>query len=324
MNSQDLEGKVAIVTGGASGLGRATVERFVEEGAKVVIADTNAEGGAAFAAELGSAAAFQPTDVSDADQIQAAVDFAVEHFGGLHVMCNNAGIGDSFKSFLADDFAAHGFNFRRLIRSIALTEAFAIDSAIETETDSGPSSIAEAAWAVFPMTRLRPEQVAGALIQASSAETIDSSSSIFQRLGTYGGINEFVARHGDPGEDEFNLEGSSTIPQRLLMMNGDLVQKHIREDIGNASARIAALAPDDRKAVGAPALRAVQENQVVGGPDPARIVKVLFDFGFQEPGVGRESPVQGYQIAQAGLFQHFQRRRILPRPAERIYAGQVP
>ena len=55
--------------------------------------------------QLGAAAAFQPTDVADADQVQAVVDFAVERFGGLHVMCNNAGIGGSFKRFLDDDFA---------------------------------------------------------------------------------------------------------------------------------------------------------------------------------------------------------------------------
>ena len=105
MTGPELAGKVAIVTGGASGLGRGIVELFVEEGASVVIADVDRDGGEALAEELGSAAAFKPTDVADADQIQAVVDFAVERFGGLHIMCNNAGIGGSFKRFLDDDFA---------------------------------------------------------------------------------------------------------------------------------------------------------------------------------------------------------------------------
>lgn len=104
-NGPQLAGKVAIVTGGASGLGRATVELFVEEGAQVVVADVNAEGGEAFAAELGSAAAFKQTDVADAEQVQAAVDFAVKRFGGLDIMVNNAGIGTSHRRFLEDDFA---------------------------------------------------------------------------------------------------------------------------------------------------------------------------------------------------------------------------
>jgi hypothetical protein len=159
----------------------------------------------------------------------------------------SAGEPPAALKLLADDFAAYGFDLRRLIRAVATTEAFALDSA--TEADEGPTSTLEAAWAAFPITRLRPEQVAGGLLQADSAETIDSGSHILVRLATYGGVNEFVARHGDPGEEEFNLEGSSTITQRLLMMNGDLVQKNIKEDLVNASARIAILAPDDRKAV---------------------------------------------------------------------------
>ena len=150
-------------------------------------------------------------------------------------------------TILADDFAGHGFDLRRLIRAIAATEAFAIDSA--TVDDDSPSSTLEAAWAAFPMTRLRPEQVAGALLQAASAETIDSESHILVRLATFGGVNDFVARHGDPGEEEFHQEGSTTITQRLLMMNGDLLHSKIKDDIGNASNRIAILAPDDAKAV---------------------------------------------------------------------------
>lgn len=101
--AQRLGGKVAIVTGGASGLGRATVERFVEDGATVVVADLDVDAGERLAATLGPACAFQRADVSDREQVQALVDFAVARFGGLHVMMNNAGIpGQRFGRFLDD------------------------------------------------------------------------------------------------------------------------------------------------------------------------------------------------------------------------------
>jgi NAD(P)-dependent dehydrogenase (short-subunit alcohol dehydrogenase family) len=101
----ELSGKVAIVTGGAGGLGGAIVERFLEEGARVVIADVDADRGTASATRLGETVAFQETDVADAQQVQAAIDFAVGHFGGLHVMVNNAGISSSRRRFLDDELA---------------------------------------------------------------------------------------------------------------------------------------------------------------------------------------------------------------------------
>jgi NAD(P)-dependent dehydrogenase (short-subunit alcohol dehydrogenase family) len=78
---------------------------LVAEGAKVVIGDLDAEAGSRLAAELGDSAAFHPVDVSDADQVQALVNFAVSHFGGLHIMFNNAGIGSEIKGFLTDDLS---------------------------------------------------------------------------------------------------------------------------------------------------------------------------------------------------------------------------
>jgi NAD(P)-dependent dehydrogenase (short-subunit alcohol dehydrogenase family) len=88
-----IEGAVGLVTGGASGLGLATTEALLAGGGRVVICDLPKSPGADVAARLGDAVAFAPTDVTDADQVQAAVQLAVERFGGLHVAVNCAGIG---------------------------------------------------------------------------------------------------------------------------------------------------------------------------------------------------------------------------------------
>ena len=101
--SQQLAGKVAIITGSASGLGRATAERFVEEGAQVVIADLDNERGEELADQLGSSTRFKSTDVSEPDQIQDLVDFSVAHFGGLDIMFNNAGVSQKMYSRFIDD-----------------------------------------------------------------------------------------------------------------------------------------------------------------------------------------------------------------------------
>lgn len=102
----ELRGKVAIVTGGAAGIGRAIVGKFLEEGAQVVIADIDRETGQAAAAELGSDVAFVETDVSKSEQVEALVASAVETFGGLHIMVNNAGIPAGMSTrFFDDDLA---------------------------------------------------------------------------------------------------------------------------------------------------------------------------------------------------------------------------
>jgi NAD(P)-dependent dehydrogenase (short-subunit alcohol dehydrogenase family) len=101
----ELAGKVAIVTGGANGIGRGTVELFVEQGAKVVVADIDQDRGSALCAALGPSTRFKLTDVSCREDVQALVDFAVAEFGGLHIMFNNAGVSDvSYGRLLDDDF----------------------------------------------------------------------------------------------------------------------------------------------------------------------------------------------------------------------------
>lgn len=93
-----LAGKVALITGSAAGLGRVAAELFAAEGADVVIADVTDGADAVEAiAAGGGQAAYVATDVTDEESVRAAVDFAVETFGGLHVLYNNAGVS------LADD-----------------------------------------------------------------------------------------------------------------------------------------------------------------------------------------------------------------------------
>ncbi|MEM8497130.1 MAG: SDR family oxidoreductase [Pseudomonadota bacterium] len=88
----ELEGKTALITGGASGIGAATAELFAQSGARVVIADLQEEQGNALSETLGANVIFQRTDVSSADSIEAAVDLAVNTFGGLDIVFNNAGV----------------------------------------------------------------------------------------------------------------------------------------------------------------------------------------------------------------------------------------
>lgn len=87
-----LDGKVAVITGGASGIGAGTVRRFVEEGARCVVADIQVDTGQALADEVGDAAVFARADVTVEDDVRGAVELAVERFGRIDCMVNNAGI----------------------------------------------------------------------------------------------------------------------------------------------------------------------------------------------------------------------------------------
>lgn len=97
-----LTNSVAIITGGASGLGRATVDRFVAVGAKVAVFDFNEQAGAALAAELGDSVLFVKTNVADEASVQNAIAQTMDKFGRIDICINYAGIGSANKTLGRD------------------------------------------------------------------------------------------------------------------------------------------------------------------------------------------------------------------------------
>ena len=94
----EMQDKVAVVTGGASGLGRATVKRFAAAGMKCVIFDMNEKKANALVNELGNDVIFQNVNVADEDSVKSGIRAAIEAFGAIHVNCNFAGIGNAVRT----------------------------------------------------------------------------------------------------------------------------------------------------------------------------------------------------------------------------------
>lgn len=117
---EKLKGKVAIITGGASGIGKASVKVFAEEGARVVLADQLDERGTSLAEELGPDVSYIHADVSQESDVKAVIDHALKKFGRLDCMFNNAGIGGV--TGMIEEIPVEGFDItiRVLLRSVFL------------------------------------------------------------------------------------------------------------------------------------------------------------------------------------------------------------
>ncbi len=131
-----LDGKVALVTGGARGQGEAEVRLFAAEGARVVVSDVLVDEGEALARELGDNVAFNRHDVSSEEEWATAMAFTQERFGALHVLVNNAGI--SYGAPIAQHTLAA---YERLIAVNQIGVFLGIRAAIAPMTEAGGGSI---------------------------------------------------------------------------------------------------------------------------------------------------------------------------------------
>ena len=171
----------ALVTGGASGIGRATVALLRERGWQVVLADLNAGAGAAAADELG--ARFARADVSDEDDVAAAVATCVDAFGRLDAVVNNAGVGGAFGPITDIEVPDWDWTFAVLVRSVflgikhgarAMREAGRGGAIVNTASvaghsgGGGPQAYSAAKAAVLNLSRVAAEELAGERIRVNS------------------------------------------------------------------------------------------------------------------------------------------------------------
>lgn len=225
MTSDLLTGKVAVITGAASGIGRASAELFVSQGASVVLADINEELGQGLADSLGDAALFKPTDVSEAGDITELLDFTLESFGKIDVMYNNAGIsGRVHKSFLQDDLA----DFEQVIRVNLLGTMVGCQVAGQYMAKAGSGSIitTSSLAALKPGLPLISYRVA-------KAGVMQLTQSIARELGTHGiRVNCIAPGHIPAGMTFYDISERIKTTQPLQRQGAAL-------DVANAALYLA-------------------------------------------------------------------------------------
>ena len=185
---------------------------------------------------------------------------------------------------LANDFREHGCDLRRLVQVIAASRPYQLASDIDIDDDDDLHML-DVTWGLFPLTRLRPEQVVGSMLQAQYVQTIDQNSHLFVRARRFFGERDFVDSYGDLGTDELD-ERSGTIPQALLRMNGQMTRESIKTDWFAASGRIANMCETNEDVVNATYLVCVSRR-----PTPVELAHFLELLGARE-GDARETIVE--------------------------------
>ena len=144
---------------------------------------------------------------------------------------------------LGTEFRTRGERLSVLIRLIALSQPFQLSSE-NPEQDSALLQLQEEQWAVFPLVRLRPEQVIGSLFQAGRVRGVDQNSHPLIRFQKLTSENDFIQEYGDAGEDELNAQ-AGTISQSLLKMNGRFTSDSAKVDLLSGPAEVLRFSTDD-------------------------------------------------------------------------------
>jgi NAD(P)-dependent dehydrogenase (short-subunit alcohol dehydrogenase family) len=234
-----VQGSVFLISGGGSGLGAATARLLAENGARVVLADVNADTGNSVAAEIGDHARFVPTDVTDEAAVQHAVDTARDAFGGLHGVVNCAGIGTAARVIGRDGPHPLALFTRTIsINLIGTFNVIRLAAALMQHNQPGPSGergviVNTASVAAFD------GQIGQAAYSASKGGIVGMTLPIAREFARYGirvmtiapGIFETPLLAGLPKEAQESLGKQVPFPARLGQPgeNAALV-KHIVEN----------------------------------------------------------------------------------------------
>ena len=156
---------------------------------------------------------------------------------------------------LGQDFREHDYDLKRMIVTIASLKTFRLKSVVELDNQSQGDvddeellSMLDESWAIFPMTRLRPEQIIGSMLQASSIQTIDQNSHLFTRFLRFTNERDFVNEYGDLGDQEL-VEQTGTIPQALLRMNSNMTRGAVESGLFSACGRISNMSTTNEEAL---------------------------------------------------------------------------
>lgn len=144
---------------------------------------------------------------------------------------------------LAADFQAHGHDLRRLLATLCSSRVYMLASTHPALDEPAGADAVAAAWAAFPLTRLEPDQMIDAMMQATSLRTIDGQSHLVTRTIRFFREIDFVREYGAAADDPQGVP--ATIPQALVMMNGRLAREMVEANPFTSAGRIAGLARDD-------------------------------------------------------------------------------